>query len=389
MKICYITAEYPPRIGGVGDYVRHLSREMAARGYDVTVVTSAGLGDVSDADNGRSPRVLPVIKKWNLLCLPALLKVLAAVSADVYILEYVGYMYGRGGIAPWLLFLFLVFKLGNKTVILNAHETWRPRYRKAGASVLTFISFVIFCSGIWASTKIVVTNRFRELLLTGVLGVDDRRVELIPAGANILPTGGAKRRADKSRELRIVTFGIWHEDRTTEELTAVIEQLRESRSVKLFVVGGFGSSRESLARVDRLLTAPGRREWLYVTGALPPERVSAYLTQADIYVSPLNGGPSGRRGSLLAAMAHGLPIIAYDGYERDGVFRNGHNIILIEKSDSKGLYEALTSLASDEAYRRELGANARAAFEEHFSWARIADKWENLLADASTGTTEI
>jgi len=381
MKICYITAEYPPRTGGVGDYVQHLSREMAARGHGVTVVTSAGSGGTADADAVNPPRVLPVVKRWNLFHLPRLLKVLGAVGADVYVMEHVSYMYGRGGVAPWMLVFFSAFKLRNgKPLVLNAHEMWRPRYRSVKATVLSLISFVIFCCGIWASAKVVATNRFRESLLTGVMGVDRRRVGLIPVGANILPVSGWERRLDNARELRVATFGIWHEDRMVEELVAAVEELTAVRAVKLSIVGNFGNGEGSRALRRRLAGAPDSPDWLNVTGAVSAAEVSEYLARTDVYVSPLVAGPSGRRGSLVAAMAHGLPIIAYDGPERDEVFRDGDNIILVKEGDRTGLCEALATLAGDSARRRELGARARATFEDHFAWGVIADKWEALLA---------
>jgi glycosyltransferase involved in cell wall biosynthesis len=45
------------------------------------------------------------------------------------------------------------------------------------------------------------------------------------------------------------------------------------------------------------------------TGWLPPRRLSAYLLAGDVALLPFLDGASGRRGSLLACAAHGLPIV--------------------------------------------------------------------------------
>ncbi|MEE9457977.1 MAG: glycosyltransferase family 4 protein [bacterium] len=382
MRICHITPEYPPRVGGVGDYVRCLSREFAARGHDVTVVTSAGLGEAAGSGGAPSPRVLPVIKAWNLRGLRKLLKTLGAVNADVYVLEYVAYMYGRGGVAPWLLAFFLKFKLdGRKPLVLNAHELWRPPYRSARDKMLTLISWAVFLGGVWASARVVVTNDFRETLMTRVLGVNSGRVKRIPVGANVEPAAPYPYPAADNGEFRVMTFGRWHEDRSVEDVVEAVADLRSSRRVGLSVIGSYNHGDRQGARARRLRERAERAEWLEITGDLSSEQVSDHFAKADVFVSPLAGGPSGRRGSVVAALAHGLPVVAYDGHERDDIFRSGDNVVLVKAGDRAGLRAVLQALAEDGSLRLDLGVRARATFEDHFAWDVIAGKWEELFAE--------
>jgi|GEM_PF-1404498 len=377
MKICYITAEYPPRIGGVGDYVRHLSRKMVARRYDVTVVTSDGLGRKSSTGKNDSPRVLAVIKKWNFLGLPRLLGVLKAVDADVYVLEYVVYMYGRGGVAPWLFPFFWAFRRRVKRpLVLNVHETFRPKRRGLKGTVLSFISFLILKAAVRGCTLAVVTNTHRKRLLSRLLAFDPKRVLLIPVGANILPSGEARHTNEKQNGLRVTSFGIWNGDRAVEDVVRAVGSTTLRHAVRLFIVGALGNDADRVASVRRLCAESGLAGRVEITGSLPPGQVSDYLSRADIFVSPEAGGPSGRRGSLLAALAHGLPVVAYDGCERESVFRDGDNIVLVPEGDVAALVVALNRLAADGALCRALGARARATFEEHFAWSKIAERWD-------------
>jgi glycosyltransferase involved in cell wall biosynthesis len=373
-------------VGGVGDYVRRLSREFASRGHDVTVVTTEGLGEGAESRNGPSPRVLPVIKTWNLRGLRKLFKTLDEVDADVYVLEYVAYMYGRGGVAPWLLAFFLKFKLGGrKTLVLNAHELWRPAYRSARDKALTLLSFLVFLGGVGASRRVVVTNDFRKALLTGVLGVNPGRVTKIAVGANVEPPAPRKAAAEDNGEFRVMTFGRWHEDRAVEELVEAVAALRSTRRIGLSVIGSFKDNAGQCVRARPLQDRASREEWLEIKGDVSADGVSAYFAQADVYVSPLAGGPSGRRGSVIAALAHALPVVAYDGYERDGVFRDGYNAILLENGDGAGMRAALEALMDDRSRRLALGAAARATFEDYFGWDVIAGKWEELFAELARG----
>jgi glycosyltransferase involved in cell wall biosynthesis len=371
-------------VGGVGDYVRRLSREFAARGHDVTVVTTEGLGEDPAFRDAPLPRVLPVIKSWNLRGLRKLFKTLDEVKADVYVLEYVAYMYGRGGVPPWLFAFFLKFKLGGrKPLVLNAHELWRPPYRSARDRALTLLSFLIFLGGVAASERVVVTNDYRRALLTGVLGVDPGRVTKIPVGANVEPSARPPVAAGDNGTFRVMTFGRWHEDRAVEEVAEAVAELRSTRPIGLSVIGSFKDNAKQHARVRALREKTGPEEWLEIRGDVPADGVSDYFAHADVYVSPLAGGPSGRRGSVIAALAHGLPVVAFDGYERDNIFRNGHNAVLLEGGDSEKTRTALEVLMDDHSRRRALGARARATFEEHFAWDVIAGKWEELFADVA------
>ncbi len=387
MHICYITADYPPRLGGVGDYVWHLSREMRRRGFDVTVVTTEGLGGTSDSDERTAPRVLAVIRNWNLRGVPKLLRVLQRVAADAYVLEYVPYMYGRGGVALWLVLFFWTFKLKRLgPLVINAHELWRPPYRSAKDKLLTLASFAGFLSAVWASTTLVITNVFRETLATRVLGINPKRVKRIPVGANIIPSPRRRGRAHNDRDFHVVTFGCWHEDRAVEDVVEAVASLRRTRRIGLSVIGDFTGNGKQRARVRAVTEKAGREEWLEITGCLPAAQVSGYLTRADVFVSPLAGGPSGRRGSLLTALAHGLPIVAYDGGERDDIFQDGANVVLANAGERAGIVTALETIINDRRKQRSLAAKARATFEEHFAWPKIAARWEEEVFAPLTGS---
>jgi glycosyltransferase involved in cell wall biosynthesis len=377
MHVCYITAEYPPQIGGVGDYVEHLSREVVSRGYDVTVLTSAGRGIDAGGDGNGAPRVLPIVKRWDLLHLPALIKVLKRVNADVYILEFVVFMYGRGGVAPWMLAFFPAFEKGvGRTLVLNVHETFRPRRPGLKGTVLSYISYRIFKAAVRGSTRAVVTNRYRQQVLHRSLAVDPARVSRIPVGANVLPAGAKRRAARNGDDVRVTSFGLWNGDRALEDVVRAVGAVAAQRPVRLSLVGGYGNENGRVAEVRRLSEESGLNGRLEITGALPSAAVSDYLSRSDIFVSPEAAGPSGRRGSLLAALAHGLPVVAYDGRESEAVFRDGDNIILVPEGDAEALAAALKRLAASRKLRRELGKRARETFEEHFAWPQIAERWD-------------
>ena len=52
MHIAMLSAEYPPRWGGMGSTVFHLSSALASRGHSVTIITRNGAGNNSPSVSG-------------------------------------------------------------------------------------------------------------------------------------------------------------------------------------------------------------------------------------------------------------------------------------------------------------------------------------------------
>ena len=84
--------------------------------------------------------------------------------------------------------------------------------------------------------------------------------------------------------------------------------------VKLLLIGGrTGSSdptnAEYAAQVERLIDVLGVKDHVIATGYLDPSAVSRALLACDVMVLPYVDGASLRRGSLMAAIAHGRAIV--------------------------------------------------------------------------------
>ena len=109
-----------------------------------------------------------------------------------------------------------------------------------------------------------------------------------------------------------------------------------------------------------------------MTGYLEAEKASQFLTGADIGVLPFNHGVTLKSGSLLALMAHKLPVIATrsNGIERE--LENDSLIRTINPRDIEGLTHELTNLLIDPALGNQLGL-AGQEFSRKFSWSNITE----------------
>jgi glycosyltransferase involved in cell wall biosynthesis len=172
-------------------------------------------------------------------------------------------------------------------------------------------------------------------------------------------------------------FGFVHESKGADVLVRALAQLDEHFHL-VFIGGRTGSSDSAnnqafLKRLEALiveLDLAGRVHW---TGFLSDSRVSTYLVAADIVVMPYRDGASLRRGTLMAALAHGCPLITTQPAVAAPELVHGQNVWLAPVNDAAALKDAIRQLAAAPALRGQLG-QAAAAVAELFTWERIAEK---------------
>jgi glycosyltransferase involved in cell wall biosynthesis len=121
------------------------------------------------------------------------------------------------------------------------------------------------------------------------------------------------------------------------------------------------------ALIDRL-DIGARVHW---TGFLNDAGVSEHLQASDLMVLPYRDGISLRRGTLMAALAHGRPILSTTPAAPIAELRHGDNVWLVPPGDAEALTAGLARLLDDAPLRDRLSAAALAT-APRFSWERIA-----------------
>lgn len=132
-----------------------------------------------------------------------------------------------------------------------------------------------------------------------------------------------------------------------------------------------------LNKVEGLIAELGLTDRVFWTGYTPQSEVSANLLASDICVLPYRDGASFRRGSFMAALAHGLPIVSTRPRVDVPELRHGENILLVPPDAPVALAEAIAGLAGDANLRHRLGEGA-ARLAQDFTWEKIAEKTEAL-----------
>lgn len=384
MRLLLVSGTFPDQICGVGDYTALLARALARiRDLEhIDVLTSTGPGPARPIEGVEVHRIM---EGWRLDEIERLRDAILRCEPDVVHLMYPSRLgtQDRGGLAnaiPWV--ARGVRRRGRVPAVVTTLHEFSERSRRFRARA--WLNLV-------ASDGIVFTSELDRDAALGWPGLARSQQRVIPIAANLSPASTAadvtsvrRRRGLSPESFLVVHFGLLAEDRGLEVLARASRWLA-SDGVELLVIG------EPPPRVRRraprrdleALRAAEQEGTLRRIGHLAAPELSALLAAADAAVFPFAGGASARRGSMLAAMAHGLPIVTTDGPCVPRAWSAADPpAILVSPGDAAALAAALMRLRDDRALRRRLGAAARKRASTP-SWEEIASRTAELYAESA------
>jgi len=227
----------------------------------------------------------------------------------------------------------------------------------------------------WSERSIFTIDLEKVTWLSG----DRGKAVFIPVGANLPGTSpieikpGAGRNRPKEVAVFCLTGGV-HAQREAEAIAhAVVRAAGTAGPLRLVVLGRNAQAGEAPLRT----ALAGTGVEMEIHGVLPAEAVELRLSQADVLLF-VRGGISTRRGSAIAGIVCGLPVVAYS-WRETGPPVTEAGVVLVPSGDREGLADALTRVLADDAYRAQLRRRSLEAREKYFSWDAIATKHTEAL----------
>jgi glycosyltransferase involved in cell wall biosynthesis len=198
----------------------------------------------------------------------------------------------------------------------------------------------------------------------------------IPVGANLpFPQEIASRNSGDIPTVGVfsITGGEQGARETQQILNAVQHAAQKLGRIRLSVFGRHSELRAESLR-HGFQNCPVE---LSVEGVVDPRQVVHRLAACDVLLFVRNG-ISTRRGSAIAGIAAGLPVIAYPNSETAPPITEA-GVVLVNPGDPGKLNDALVQVLSDANFRADLSARSRAAYKAHFAWPAIAERFAALL----------
>ncbi|MBP6015974.1 MAG: glycosyltransferase family 4 protein [Candidatus Promineofilum sp.] len=395
MRIGLVTGEFPPMEGGVGAFTEQLARALHVLGHEIHVITSTRARP-SDAPRTlaavREPldlgyaRLHPRIGRWRWPSLSAVADLVIRYDLEVVNLQYQAAAFNMR--SPAISFLPWRLKAIAPTVV-TFHDLRVPYlFPKAG--------------GLREGAVRGLARRAQGCIATNpadyrqLLDWAGGPVRQIPIGSNIAAHEPNHVEIAEARDglglagddVLLGYFGFLNETKGADTLIDALARL-DARYHLAFIGGRTGDSdpdnnQAFLAGLRDRIEAAGLGRRVHWTGFLSPVRVSTCLAAADLMVMPYRDGVSLRRGTLMAVLSHGRPLVTTTPVEESPEFRHGENMWLVPPNDPVALAEAVMRLAADPSLSGRLGEGARDSARA-YGWEAIAAQASNFYAQIVAG----
>jgi glycosyltransferase involved in cell wall biosynthesis len=253
--------------------------------------------------------------------------------------------------------------------------------------------------------QLVVTNPEHAALVAARFPAGGRDPLLVPIGPNIGRVSIQRGRARRLLRQRfgagpaapvVVFFGFLHPVKDLDRLIRAVGVLRCTYpDIRLVLMGGAQSHSmppRQAARLRSQLEDEARRHGVadnvVLTGYLPAPEISGNLLAADVAVFPFKNGVTMKSGSLLAALSHGLPVIATSPEGGAAMPREDRGVLWVAPRNTAALVRAIDEVLVDPDLRARLRRAGTVVIEGH-QWSCIAAAHARIYAELLHGRSSV
>jgi glycosyltransferase involved in cell wall biosynthesis len=390
LKIGLVSGEYPPMEGGVGAFTQELAKALNALGHNIHIITSRqarppsperrlqALLEPVDIDFAQ---LHPQVRQWRWPALATVADIVLRYELDVVNIQYQAAAYHMRSPAA----NFLPWRLkGMVKTAVTFHDLRVPYlFPKAGRWRQKAVYFMAR-----QAHGCIATN---EADYQTLHDLNFGPLTQIPIGSNITTYQPNHIEVGEARDLLglqpadclLGYFGFLNESKGANTLLHTLARL--DKNIHLLFIGGQTGSSDSnnnqffLAEMRQLISELDLDKRVHWTGFVPEKRVSTFLEAADLMVMPYRDGASLRRGTLMAVLAHGRPLITTHPTAPTPALIHGKNSWLVPAADETAMVEAIQTLLANPDLRLKLGQGA-SQVADMFTWDKIAAQTAEFLA---------
>lgn len=390
MRVCLVSYEFPPDIGGEATYTHQLARGLASLGHEVVVLVPKKRGTEYVNDGGyRMLRVgaenIPMLRVAGFL-LAARQEILRLASSNA--LDLVHFTFDYLSLPIWTntLRVPVVATVHHLHMDEAIESVLRGRSLRGALSLVYRGALLTLTerSLVRGADATIAVSRFTQRSLSRHMGVSRGSVAVVRDGVEdgeLLTSrdSGRVRRAFGLGDLPFFLFvGRLERSKGLHFLLRAVASARAvSPGVRLVVVGrGGGRYAEELAKMAKEL---GLSDSVRFTGRVSRgDLVELYAASTALVLPSLMEGFG---LTLLEAMAAGKPCIATRVGAVPEVVVDRETGILVDAADVPALSEAIVHLASSPGECARMGAEGRARVKKGLTVERMVEETLQVYAD--------
>ncbi len=374
-----ICSEFPPKSGGVGYYVRDLSRTLIDKGHDVTVITLQL--STTDLQHENLDGIV-ILRAPFLRVFP-----FRTTSLDFFIdrlFRSMEHMFT-------IIHCHTPIPLTVKTclpVLTTVHTPLKVDgrhqeiidFKSLGSKLITTIVAPYFEHKLFNNSKQITA-------VSRMVAIELEEYGLFANGIPVIGNGVDEKMfvpSDNKNciEKYVLYTGVLRARKGLFDLIKCAQIVCSKRKDVKFVICGKGPF---LNRLQRYVYEMGLQKNVALLGYVPRETLLKTYQNATVQVVPSHY--EGLPTVLLEAMSCGLPVVATDIGGNNEVISSGVNGLLVPPKNPNKMAQAILLLLDNPKMREKLGGAARKTIEDRYTWDKIADKilffYENLSQNKS------
>ena len=382
MRIGLVTGEYPPMQGGVGAFTQELAKALNALGHEIFIVTSNKAKPENRPLTSRELRhpidigyakLLPQGRHWRWRDVALIADLAIRYEFDLVNLQFQAAAFNMRNPAIYA----LPFRMrGICPTVVTFHDLRVPYlFPKAGGLRQKVVKKMAV-----SAENIITTNAADCAIVSKQWSAQN--VCEIPIGSNISVHNISAQQVAQVRQnlgvedgLLLGYFGFLNESKGADLLVQSLANLADGDHL-VFIGGRTGASDPTNnaafdSTLQTLIAQRGLSDRVHFTGFVNDEDVSAYLNTCDAVVLPYRDGISLRRGTLMAALAHGCAVISTEPQNPAPALIHGENCFLVPANDAAALTDAIRTVTTNPALTTTL-KNGATTCAQQFSWKKIA-----------------
>lgn len=384
MRIAILSAEYPPKWGGLGSHAYYLSKELANLGNEVHIITRK---EKKDFENPKNVEVHKV--KW--MPLPLIFSISYGENAFEKLKELGNFDIVHLHYPMIALKNSQLKELSN--LVATFHGTWYGE--RQGVSHEKFLSMDIndfalrYTSkyfekfekfGLQNSKQRITVSNFSADEIAENYNFPREKINVIPNGVDtseFIPMNCkdeiiAKYNFSKDDFILLFVGRFFGRKGIEYLLYAMREVLKVKKNVKLILIGrGLAGN-----RLKKLAKELGISENVVFAFSLSIKELIKHYASADIFILP--SLYEGQGIVLLESFSCGVPAICSNIGGVIGTLMENENGIFFEPKNSDNLAEKILFLLENEELRIKLGKKAREIVIKEFDWKIIAKRIEEV-----------
>lgn len=383
MRICLISAEYPPEtgFGGIGTYTYNLAHGLTKKGHSVTVITKALTSEKVYKD--KKVKVYRIFDKkvpfkgftritnllslqgfsyyWHSYSVFSKIKKIASVEGDFDIIEGPLWdgecvAYDKSVNSP------LVIRL--QTPIFKSREILNlPQFK-----VLEFIEK----KSLDKASKIIAISKSISSLISNQYEIPKTKIKLCYLG---IDNPKVKTPVFKKNSYKLLYVGRLEKRKgTIEFINSLPGILKQNKKITVDIVGKDipqAPGETNFKNYFQTVVPGDSRNRVNFHGFVDDKKLKVFYKNCDVFIAPSRYESFGL--IFLEAFLYGKPVIGTKVGGIPEIVKKGKTGILVKVNNESEITHAVLKIFSNQNLRKTLGQNAFRDVRENFSVSKMVD----------------